>query len=80
MTTLSFNLSEEEARLIRSRASREGVSVSEYLRRRAALPMPHPRKPQQVRCRHTRAMIFAAPEGQPPLTTATVRKLLSDFL
>ena len=78
MTTISFNVSEEEARLIRSRASKEGVSVSEYLRRRATLPMPRPRKPQQVRCRHTGAMTFAAPEGQPPLTTATVRELLSN--
>lgn len=79
MTTISFKVSAEEAHLIRSRASREGVSVSEYLRRRATIPMPHPQKPQQVRCQHTGAMIFAAPGDQPPLTTEAVRELLSDF-
>ena len=79
MTTISFRVSDEEARLIRSRATSEGVSVSEYLRRRARLSMPGPRKPRLVRCAHTGAMIFAASEDQPPLTTDTVRELLSDF-
>ena len=79
MTTISFKVSDEEARLIRSRATREGVSVSEYLRRRARLSVPGPRKPRLVCCPHTGAMIFAASEDQPPLTTDTVRELLSDF-
>ena len=79
MTTISFKVSEDEARLIRSRARIEGVSVSEYLRRRARLPMPAAPKPEQVRCPHTGAMVFAAPEDLPPLTTETVRALLSDF-
>ena len=83
MTTISFRvttISDEEARLIRSRATSEGVSVSEYLRRRARLSMPGPRKPRLVRCTHTGAMIFAAStEDQPPLTTDTVRELLSAF-
>ena len=79
MTTISFRVSDEEARLIRSRATREGISVSEYLRRRARLSMPGSRKPRLVRCPHTGAMIFAASEDQPPLTTDTVRELLSEF-
>ena len=79
MTTISFKVSDEEACLIRSRATRDGVSVSEYLRRRARLSMPGPRKPRLVRCTHTGAMIFAASEDQPPLTTDTVRELLSAF-
>ena len=79
MTTISFKVSDEEARLIRSRAAREGISVSEYLRRRARLSVPGPRKPRLVRCPHTGAMIFAASEDQPPLTTDTVRELLSAF-
>ncbi len=79
MATVSFKVSDEEARLIRIRARREGVSVSEYLRRRARLAMPAPSSPRLVRCPHTGAMIFAAPEDQPPLTTDTVQDLLADF-
>ena len=79
MVTISFKVSDEEARLIRSRARKEGVSVSEYLRRRARAAMPAPRRPRLVRCGHTGAMIFAAPEDRPPLTTEGVRELLADF-
>ena len=35
--------------------------------------------PEKGRCPHTGAIIFAAPENQPPLTTDAVRELLSDF-
>ena len=79
VTTISFKVSDEEARLIRTRASNEGVSVSEYLRRRARLAMPAPSPPRLVRCPHTGTMIFAALDDQPPLTTETVRELLADF-
>ncbi len=79
MPTISFKVSEEEARLIRSRAAREGVSVSEYLRRRANVAMSAPAPPRLVRCARTGAMIFGALDDQMPLDTATVRELLSDF-
>ena len=79
VATISFKVSEDEARLIKSQAKKEGISVSEYLRRRASLPTHSPRKPRRVRCLHTGAMIFAAPDDQPPLTTESVRELLSDF-
>ncbi len=79
MTTISFKVSEDEARLIRARARKEGVSVSEYLRRRARLSTADSRPLRQVRCPHTGAMIFAAPEEQAPLTTEMVREFLSDF-
>ncbi len=77
MPTISFRVSEEEARLIRSRAAREGVSVSEHLRRQANLAPSAPAPPRLVRCRHTGAMIFDALDDQTPLDTATVRELLS---
>ena len=64
---------------MRTRARKEGVSLSEYLRQRARLAMPAPSSPKLVRCPHTGAMIFAAPEDQPPLTTEAVRELLADF-
>jgi len=53
--------------------------VSEYLRRRARLAMPAPSSPRLVRCPHTGAMIFAALDDLPPLTTEAVRELLADF-
>ena len=79
MTTITFKVTEDEARLIRYRAKKEGISVSEYLRRRASASTMASRKPRRVRCPHTGAMIFAAPENQPPLTIESVRELLSDF-
>ena len=79
MKTITFKVTEDEARLIRSRARKERISVSEYLRRRAGSAATTSQKPRQVRCPHTGAMIFAAPETQPPLTTESVRELLSDF-
>lgn len=79
MATISFKVSGEEARLIRARARSDGVSVSEYLRRRARLAMPPPSSPRLVRCPHTGTMIFAALDDLPPLTTEAVRELLADF-
>jgi hypothetical protein len=79
MPTITFKVTEEEARLIRSRARKEGVTVSEYLRLRASAPPRSARKPGRIRCPLTGALIFAAPEGQPPLTTASVREMLADF-
>lgn len=79
MTTISFKVSEEEARRIRSEARKAGVSVSEYIRRRAMAVIPEPRKPRLVRCKHTGAMIFSPARSEPPLTTEAVRELLSDF-
>ena len=79
MATISFKVSDDEARMIRVLAGKEGVSVSEFLRRRACISLPAPRKPARVRCPHTGALVFAAPAHLPPLTTETVRELLADF-
>ena len=79
MTTLTFKVTEEEARVIRARAKAEGLSVSEFLRRKAKGEVPTTKKPRRIRCRHTGAMIFAALPDEPPLTTELVRDLLSDF-
>lgn len=79
MATISFKVSDDEARRIRARARKDGMSVSEYLRRQASLSVPAPKKPRRVRCPHTGAMIFAASADRPRLTTESVRDLLSDF-
>jgi len=79
MTTLSFKVTEAEARTIRREARREKLSVSEFLRRRAGTQVAGSSKPRLVRCPHTGAMVFAPVEDRPPLTTEVVRELLTDF-
>lgn len=79
MATLTFKVTDEEARQIRAKARKERVTVSEYLRRRASMSLVPAGKPAKVRCPHTGAMIFAASEYEPPLTTEAVRELLADF-
>ena len=80
MRTLSFKVTDDEARLIRLLAKRERTSLSEYMRQRAmGLAERESALPGKVRCPFTGAMVFAPLSGQPPLTTETVREMLSDF-
>ena len=80
MVTITFKVTRDEARAIRARARKEGVSVSEYLRRRASMPAARSsRPPARIRCPHTGAIIFAPLAEEPPLTTEQVRDLLADF-
>ena len=79
VTTLSFKVSDREARVIRQRARRERLSVSEYLRRRAAAATTVAAKPVVSRCPVTGAKIFLASQDLPPLTVAATREMLADF-
>ena len=79
MKTLTFKVTDDEARSIRALARRERVTVSEFLRRRASLPNSESRDIQRVKCPVTDAMIFAPLSGQPQLTTEGVAELLADF-
>ncbi|WP_265594911.1 hypothetical protein [Haloferula sp. BvORR071] len=79
MKTLTFKVTDEEARRIRAAAKRQRITVSEYLRRRAAGPDPVPAEPQLVKCPHTGAMIFAPLLDAPPLSSESVREMLADF-
>ena len=79
MKTISFKVTDDEAKLIRSLAKQERTSLSEYLRRRATGAGPAPEPPQRTRCEFTGAMIFAPHPGKPPLTTASVREMIADF-
>lgn len=79
MQTISFKVTDDEAKLIRSLAKQERTSLSEYLRRRAKGETDAAEPPQRVRCEFTGAMIFAPLSGQKPLTTGTVREMLTDF-
>lgn len=78
MKTISFKVSEDEARIIRSRARGERLSVSEYLRRRAA-GEERPGGIGTRTCEFTGAEIFAPAAGSSPLTTERVREILADF-
>jgi hypothetical protein len=80
MRTMSFRVSEDEARLIRSLAKREKLTLSQYLRRRASgAPDSKPVVVQRTRCKHTGAIIFAAIPELSPLSTESVREILADF-
>lgn len=79
MKTITFKVSDDEARIIRSLAKKERTSVSEYLRRRATGMGQPGTLPQRVRCEFTGAMVFEATPGLTPLTTGTVREMLADF-
>ncbi len=78
MKTISFKVSEAEERIIRQRAKRERISVSEYLRRKAA-GNEASGMIGKVRCSITGAEIFAPMESDPPFTTERVREMLADF-
>ena len=78
MKTITFKVSDSEAERIRRHAKRERMSVSEFLRRRVAIPEPEG-VIATVRCEFTGAEIFAPLAGSVPLTTGTVREMLADF-
>jgi hypothetical protein len=79
MKTLTFKVTEDEARAIRAKARQEKLTLSEYLRRRAIKRSSPTAKPGLIRCSRTGAMIFGPLPGEPPFTTDSVRQLLADF-
>lgn len=79
MITLTFKVTADEARRIRTTARRENMTVSEFLRCRAAMLPAVPPKPRRVRCPFTGARVFAGMAGQAPLTTEAVREMTGDF-
>lgn len=79
MPTLTFKVSDLEARQIRALARQQKLSVSEFLRRQA---QPHRGKAQEIRyvvCQHTGATIFGPTPEFPALNTESVRGMLADF-
>ena len=80
MKTMSFRVTDDEARMIRSLAKREKLTLPDYLRRRAtSAPDTKPAGVRRTRCNHTGATIFAASPELPPLSTESVRKMSADF-
>jgi hypothetical protein len=80
MKTMSFRVSDDEARLIRSLARREKLTLSDYLRRRATgAGDTRSGSVRRTRCKYTGAKIFAASPQFPSLSTESVREMLADF-
>lgn len=79
MTTISFKVTDAEARRIRQMARDEQLTLSEFLRRKASGVAVAPTKPERVRCEFTGAMIFAPLSNHPPLTNEAVKELSADF-
>jgi hypothetical protein len=77
--TITFKVTDEEARRIRAAARRQRLTVSEFLRRRAAGPELSPAEPELVKCPLTGAMIFAPLADAPALTLESVKEMLADF-
>ena len=78
MKTISFKVTDEEARIIRGTARNEKMSVSEFLRQRAAGKGTRS-KVEKVRCRFKGAEILAPVAIAQPFTTESVREMLAEF-
>ena len=81
MPTLTFKVTPREAARIRELARREGMTLSEYLRRRASAAPPIAAESgyRIVRDALTGLPAMKAPEGVGPVTSAQIRALLADF-
>ena len=81
MVTISFKLSEDEALRLRAKARKAKMTVSHFLRKRIrGESSPRLAEITKKKCPLTGAAIFTS-KGRdlPPLTTATVRKMLAEF-
>ena len=81
MPTITFKVTAREAARIRELARREGVTVSEFLRRRAIAAPPHPSAGAYriTTDSVTGLPVMEAPSGTPPVSSAQIRALLADF-
>lgn len=75
MKTLTFRVTDDEERLIRTKARMAGVSVSEFLRQQVRAEG----KVSVIKSRATGAPAFASTMSAAPLTTNAVRQMLADF-
>lgn len=78
MITLTFKLPDADAHRLREKARLNRITLSEFLRRQllgGEVPTPIRRR----QCQHTGAEIFAPATHLPPLTTESIREMLSEF-
>ena len=79
MTTLTFKVNEDEARLLRIAARRLQLTLSEYLRRQIRMNRVVEEPVRQIKCSQTGATIFAPAPHHLPLTTESVKSMLVEF-
>ena len=82
MPTFTFKVTPREAARIREQARQDRVTLSEFLRRRAmapAAPPPAASGYRIIKSPLTGLPVMQPPEGAPPVTSAQIRALLSDF-
>lgn len=84
MPTLTFKVTIEEAARIRRLARRENKTLSEFLRRRVMQDAPSgsgaaPSGYRIERSSVTGLPVMHAPAETPPVTSETVKALLTDF-
>ena len=79
MTTITFKVSNADARRLRQRARAAKTSLSDLLRQRVLEKKTVGGRIKLSRCPITGAEIFSPQEGLSPLTTETVRDILADF-
>ena len=79
MPTITFKVSDDEARRLRSKAKRSRLSLSEFVRRRVSDTRNKKKPPLLKRCPLTGVQIFHGTPDMIPLTTGTVREMLADF-
>ena len=78
MKTISFKVTDDEALRIRQQARKARMSLSDFLRRRAAGNGPVG-SVGKITCEFTGAEILGPLTGAPPLTNESVREALTDF-
>ncbi|MSU37151.1 MAG: hypothetical protein EXS36_19060 [Pedosphaera sp.] len=78
MITLTFKLPDADARRLREKARLKRITLSEFLRRQLLGGEP-PTPIRRRQCQHTGAEIFGPAPHLPPLTTESVREVLSEF-
>jgi hypothetical protein len=79
MPTVTFKVNADEVRRLRAMAKKRKLSLSDLIRQKTLSGDGAPGEVRRVRCRETGAWIFASAPGSTPLTTASVREILSDF-
>ena len=80
MPTITFKVTPREAARIQELARREGVTVSEYLRRRATAPAQPPIAGYRIVADPVTGLpVMEAPADVAPVSSAQVRALLADF-
>ena len=80
MPTITFKVTAREAARIRQLARREGITISEFLRRRAVQVPPSPTGAYRIATSAITGLpVMQAPPGTPTVSSEHIRGLLLDF-